>query len=60
MPYVLWRKNGKRTSAPFIFTESEVDNLDKDKRNSYVLVNTTTRRFRRVGKRSRSRNRRRR
>lgn len=49
MPYVLWKKNGKRCSTPFVFTESEVDNLAKDTSNRYVLVNTTTRRMRKVG-----------
>ena len=56
MPYVLWKKNGKRMNTPFVFTAADVENLDKDKHNSYVLVNTTTRRMCRVGKkRTRSR-----
>ena len=53
MPYVLWKKNGKRASTPFVFTADEVDNLAKDTDNSYVLVNTTTRRMCRVGGRKR-------
>jgi len=49
MPYVLWKKNGKRMTTPFVFTEAEVANLAKDTSNRYVLVNTTTRRTCKVG-----------
>ena len=58
MPYVLWKKNGKRASTPFIFTATEADNLARDEKNCYTLINTTTRRTRRVGGSCRPRRRR--
>lgn len=53
MPWVLHRKNGKRQGTPFVFTRSDVLNLSRDKDNCYVLQNTGTHAFVRVGGRCR-------
>jgi hypothetical protein len=53
MPYVLHRKNGKRSGTPFMFSRSDVLNLSRDRDNCYVLQNTGTHGFVRVGGRCR-------
>jgi hypothetical protein len=50
MPYVITKKNGKRVNMPFLVLEHEAENLQRDTENCYTLVNTTTRRTRRVGR----------
>lgn len=49
MPWVLTKKNGKRERSPFLFSKNDVVNLSRDKSNCYVLQNTGTHGFVRVG-----------
>lgn len=50
MPYVVIKKNGKGVNMPFVFTQSDVDNLQRNANGDcFTLVNTTTRRLSKVG-----------
>jgi hypothetical protein len=51
MPYVMLRKNGKPAGLKeIVFTEKDIENLENNssRKESYVFVNTTTRRTRKV------------
>lgn len=49
MPYIVLKKNGKKEHPSFLFLERDVVNLARDRKNCYTLMNTTTRRTRKVG-----------
>jgi len=49
MPYIVLKKNGKKEHPSFLYLERDVANLARDRQNCYTLINTTTRRTKKVG-----------
>lgn len=46
MPYILWKKHGKRVKFPFVLTEEEAERLSS-KESGCVFINITSRRTKR-------------